>query len=415
MRIIIIGLLVALVTSCESQKKTYKILGNIEEPQNKIANTIAQILNKNLSDSVKAIKGKGSLSNLDLLEGNVADFGIIDNDARYSDKVSSLMPLYPQVLHILHRRNSNPATLRELLLSGKIFAGIDGSGTRRFVNQLIEDLGINPAQLEFVDVFNFFEADVIFSFTDLLTQVELRDLTDFQLFSLDDVENLGKGSLAEGICTRHPQFETYVIPREVYGSFTKQPILTVKVDAVLVCRADLNKTLIYEILELLTENREALQKINPLLYPVTGDFDPRALNFTLHPGARDYLDRYQPTFIEKYADVFSVVLSISLALASSLYTISRWQKAKKKNKIDVFYEKLITIRNEIPSLNEQHEIFILEQSLKDLQAQTIQLVVKEKLLADESFSIFLNLSNIVMEEIRQKIANTPANADKMAH
>ena len=403
MRIIaVLGVLAVALTGCEPNRNVYKILGNIEEPQNEIANTIALVLSKNLADSVQAVPGQGSLSNLNFLEAGAADFGIVDNYSRFSDKVSSLMPLYPQVLHILHRRDKVVTSLRELLLSGKIFAGIEGSGTRIFVGQLIDDLGINRDKLEFVDVFNFFEADVIFSFTDLLTQVELQDLTDFQLFSIDSIENLGKGSLAEGICIRHPQFEPYVIAREVYGSFSSQPVLTVKVDAVLVCRTALGNKLIYNVLEALTENREGLQKINPLLYHVSGEFDSRKLNFALHPGAREYLDRHEPSFVEKYADVFSVVLSISLALASSLYTVSRWQKARKKNKIDVFYEKLIEIRDAIPTMNDLNEILQLEQSLKNLQAQTIQLVVKEKLLADESFSIFLNLSNIVMEEIRKR-------------
>ncbi len=389
---------------CQPQG-SYKILGNIEEPQNEIANTIAFILNTNLTDSIQAIPGRGSMANLDLLEAGEADFGMVDNYSRFSDKVSSLIPLYPQVLHILHRRNKHPSSLHELLLSGKIFGGIEGSGTRRFVDQLILDSGIDRDQLVFVDIFSFFEADVIFSFTDLLTQVELRDLTDFELFSIDAVANFGKGSIAEGICTRYPQFEPYVIAKEVYGSFTKQSVLTVKVDAVLVCRTDLSNELIYKVLVALGENRESLQKINPLLYGVTGDFDSRKLNFALHPGAREYLDRHDPTFVEKYAEVFSVILSIALAFASGLYTLSRWQKARKKNKIDVFYERLIAIRNMI-SLSDTHdEILQLEQSLKDIQAQTIQLVVKEKLLADESFSIFLNLSKIVMDEIRHKSGN----------
>jgi TRAP-type uncharacterized transport system substrate-binding protein len=399
-----LSLLLISVTSCSPENDTFKIVGNIDEPQNEIARTIAIILSKALDDSVSVVPGNGSLASIDSLETGAADFAIVDNFSPYSDKVALLMPLYPQVLHILYKQDRQAATLRELLLSGKIFAGTKESGTYSFVERLAHDLGLAHSQLEFVDVLNIFDADVIFSFTDLLSLDELRDLSDFQLFSIDAVENLGKGSLAEGICTRYPQLEPYVIPKEVYGTFTETPVLTIKVDAVLVCRSTLSNKLIYKTLETITENREDLQRINPLLYRVTTDYDARKFNFRLHPGARNYLNRYEPSFIEKYAEVLSVILTVTLTIASSVYTISRWQKRRKKNKIDVFYEKLIAIRNMIPGTATTDQIAQLEQSLINVQEETIQLVVREKLLADESFSIFLNLSKIVMDEIRQRMA-----------
>ncbi len=388
---------------CRSSDRAYKILGNIEEPQNKIAVTIAEVLRNNSGIDIQAVAGRGSSSNLDSLEAGVADFAIVDNHCRFSSKVSSLMPLYSQVLHILHKRDNNPATLRELLLSGKIFAGIEGSGTHTFVIQLIEDLGLTRGQIQFVDINDIFHADVIFSFTDLLTQNELKDLTDFQMFSIDNVEHLGKGSLAEGICMRHPQFEPFVLSQEVYGPFTEKPILTIKVDAVLVCRNGIDTGLVYDMLTTLSENREVLQNINPQLFNVAGDFDPRRLTIALHQGARNYRDRNEPTLLERYADLFSVILSITFTAGSGIYTLSRWQKARKKNKIDTFYQKVMKIRSTVALSDNPERIMALERNLKSIQEETFQLVVKEKLMADESFSIFLNLSKIVMDEIQSRM------------
>ena len=59
-------------------------------------------------------------------------------------------------------------------------------------------------------------------------------------------------------------------------------------------------------------------------------------------------------------------------------------------------------RKEITLANDQTELARLLKALTSLQEETISLVVQEKLLADESFSIFLNLSKIIMEEIKQK-------------
>jgi hypothetical protein len=159
---------------------------------------------------------------------------------------------------------------------------------------------------------------------------------------------------------------------------------------------------VYSIVSTLAENSQALKNINPLLFNVSADFDPRKLNFTIHPGAKDFLDRHDPSFFEKYADVFSAIISVFVALASSFYTISQWQKSRKKNKIDVFYKELLKHRSRIDIVSSKEEIIDLENSLKKVQEETINLVVKEKLMANESFSIFLNLSKIVMEEIQSR-------------
>lgn len=391
-----------LLQGCQKQSKNYTILGNIEDPQNQIALTISSVLNRHLADSVKVISGVGSLANLDSLELGKADFGIVDNYSRFSDKVSSVLPLYPQLLHILYRKEKSPQSLHELFRMGKIFAGIEGSGTNRFVDELMKDIGIDKSECAFVDVYHFFEADVIFAFTDLLTQEELRDLEGYHLYSIDEVANLGKGSLAEAICTRHPQFEPYVISRDLYGSFTERAILTIKVDAILVCRADLDPTFVYNTIEALSENSQDLKNINPLLYQFSSDFDPRNLSFALHSGSREYLDRNAPSIFERYAELIGVIVTILVTLASTLYTITKWQQQKKKNKIDVYYQRLISIRRKTQVAENFEVLLALKVELQATQEETIDLVTNEKLLADESFLIFLNLSKIVNDEIDKK-------------
>ena len=133
---------------------------------------------------------------------------------------------------------------------------------------------------------------------------------------------------------------------------------------------------------------------------MSADFDPRKLNFTIHSGSKDFLERYNPSFFEKYADVFSAVVTVIVAIASSFYTFTQWQKSRKKNKIDTFYKELLAYRARIVPMETAEELNALQKALKQLQEETINLVVREKLMADESFSIFLNLSKIVMEEIQ---------------
>lgn len=392
------------IASCTSQKESYTILGNIEEPQNEIAVTIASILNHHLDDSLGVTRGLGSMANLDSLEQGRADFAIVDNYSRYSDRIATVIPLYPQVLHILYRHEKHPSSLQELFKLGKIFAGTPESGTYRFVHELMSDLGVDPNSCTFVDVYNFFEADLIFSFTDLLNLEELRDLAGYRLFSIDDVAKLGQGSIVEGICARHPQFEPYIISRDQYGSFTENAILTLKVDAVLVCRSSIDPKFIYRVVKTLAENSQELKRINPLLHKFSGEFDPSTQNFAIHQGTRDFLDRYEPSIFERYAELIGVVVTILVALASSLYTIAQWQRKSKKNKIDVYYHKLIAIRKHVQESTSYQNLDELKAQLQAMQEETVDLVTREKLFADESFLIYLNLSKIVEDEIRLRLS-----------
>lgn len=384
---------------CSSQP-VYHILGNIEDPQNEIAVAISDILNKYTGDSIIVQPGLGSLANLDSLVQGKADLAIVDNFAPYQDSIQSILPIYTQILHILHRADYEPKNLKQLLEGKKVFAGSEASGSWRFIHQLINDQGINPKSIIWVDVLDLFEADVIIGFTDLLSPNELQDLQGYKLYSFNDPTSTA--NFADAICLQHPQFQPYILPQGVYGNFTPSSVQTVSVAAVLVGRANLSKEFVFELIEELQEHKQEIAQINPLLHQFSGDFDPHMLTFTLHEGARQYLDRYSPSFLEKNADLIGIALSIALALASASFSISRWQKTKKKDKIDIYYNKLIELRKKISESPTLEEIHALDHELKAIQEETIGLVTSEKLLADESFSIFLELSRFIRDEIHRK-------------
>lgn len=398
--------IVALVfVRCNPKSETYTFAGSYEEPQNELSRVISTTLTTHLTDSVYVISNVPGSSWVDSLERGTIDFAIADNFSELSDNISSIIPLYSQILHVLHKRDQEYASVEDLLMNKKIYAGSKGSSTYRFVRNLMRHYGVSTRRVTFLGDLQLFEADVIFSFTDLLSNDELRDLGDYKLFSFDDVDQFGKGSLAEGICTIYPQFQPYIISRDVYGDYTETPILTLKVEAVMVGRSTLPNELIYDVVKALDEHKQDINNINPLLYSFSGSFQPSNLNFRLHDGARNYLNRYEPTFLERYAEVFSVIISVFVALASTIFTVGSWQRTRKKNKIDVYYQKIVLIRAEIENIEKASSANALVKAIKNIQEETIELVVKEKLLADETFSIFLNLSKLVTEEIKEKKAS----------
>lgn len=409
MRVLFFFLLLLVFASCRD-KKTFRILGNIEDPQNEIAVSIAKILNESFDDTVVVRPGIGSAANIDsVLEGKV-DFAIVDNYSAYHSSITSVMPVYGQVFHVLHKKDNHPTSLHDLLVNKKVFAGSAGSGSWRLAHQLIEDYEIPSQSVHFVDVLSLFEADVIMLFTDLLSPDELRDLKDYTFFSFDDVKNLGRGSLSEGICVRHPQFAPYVIAKNVYGEFAAQPILTVKVDAVLVCRANLEDDFVYQVIDQLNEHKQEIAAINPLLYRFSGDFDPKDLSFELHKGARRFLARMEPGLLEKNADLIGVIISILFAIASATYSIARWRQ-ERKNEIGIYYNELVKLRKQIVSAVDLQQISLIDLKLKTIQHETIHSSTTKKMMINEWYP-FLNFFEVVSSEISNKEVELARAANK---
>ncbi len=396
-------LLAITLFGCSEKGTTYYIVGDIEDPKNEIAQTIARLFSANSNDEMVVVPSSGRISNLDSLEKGVYDFMVTDNFVAYRSQIQSIVPLYPQILHILYKIADTPVDFRSLVLGKKLYAGMEGSSTQLFVQNLLNDFSIPSDSIKFVDVLTLFDADVLFSFTDLVTSTELKDLKEFQLYSLDEMKNLGFGSVAESICLRYPQFEPYVIPKQAYGSFTENPVLTVSNEAILVGRKSLDDDMVYTLSKIIHENKQAFNAISPLLYHgISENFDIQKLSFSIHSGARRYLERDAPTVLERYAELTGVVITIFIALVSGGFTLLKFKKIRKKDKLDVYYEKLLFIRVKIGELTDTKSLTGLNIHIQDIQHETLELMIQEKLIPDESFSIFQQFAQMVAMELKER-------------
>jgi hypothetical protein len=75
------------------------------------------------------------------------------------------------------------------------------------------------------------------------------------------------------------------------------------------------------------------------------------LKFPIHQGAKDYFERNEPTFLEKYIDVFGFVFTIILALFGGLKSLFVWNKLRKKNRIDEYYKVIIETQDNLIKMN----------------------------------------------------------------
>ena len=120
----------------------------------------------------------------------------------------------------------------------------------------------------------------------------------------------------------------------------------------------------------------------------------------MHPGAVAFLQRNEPTVIERYSGVAEVLVTLIVAAFSGTFAIVRIYRIRRKNRIDRFYLDVIKVRDSVgpDATHDQREAAIAK--IRDLQNQGFELLVNEKLAADESFRIFIELTNDSIEQLR---------------
>lgn len=391
-----------MIGSCQPQQRSYTMIYSEEEPIGTISRTLAKALESNHNIKIELINGVGSQANVDSISLGKADFTITENYMSYQPGVNSLLVFYPQVLHVFYNAKEEPTSFTELVQGKTVFMGNPGSGSYQFMMNLLDFFAVDTSGVHITDD-AFDEIDVFAGFSDILPNSYLIGLEQFKLFSFGDVSQYGKGSLAEAISVKFPKVHPYIIPEKTYAGIAEKPTLTIASNAILVSRADLPETEIYDLVSALFHEKQEFNDISPLIYRgMTEQFDRTTVTFPLHEGARLYLDRDEPGLYERYAEMIGVVFSIMIALVSGGISINRWQKHRKKDRVDVFYKELMDIKNALPTLNLLAGYEHLKR-IKNSQNKAFSMLINEDLEANESFRIYMELSKETINEVKVKM------------
>jgi TRAP-type uncharacterized transport system substrate-binding protein len=391
------------LNGCNPTRTEFTLIYSTDEPIGEISKLLEQILEESFYnvDIILSI-GEGSEANLDSVSSGKIDFTITENHVDYVEGVNTVVVFYPQILHIFYSKNYEPQTFQELVNDKTLYIGKEGSGSYRFMMSLFEFFNIDQSRVVLTSN-PFDDFDVYVGFTDILTNDKLQGLSDFNLYSFDDPSKIGNGSIVEAISLKYPKVQPFIIPEKTYGEMTDKAIATISSDAVLVCRKDLLDLSIQDMISTIFKEKQLFNNISPLIFKsLTENFDRSRLTYPLHNGARVYLDRDEPSFLERYAELFGVILSIAIALISAIISLSKWQTQKKKDRVDVFYKVLIDIKKELHELKTSHDVFIKIKEIKEAQNKAFEMLINEELVANESFRIFMELSKETIQEVQQR-------------
>ncbi|MFC1553361.1 TAXI family TRAP transporter solute-binding subunit [candidate division KSB1 bacterium] len=373
----------------------------------------------------------GSITNCRLLASDSADLAIIQNDTRVDlafpdsgsfpiSEIYSVLPLYPEITYIIYKKGTNPKSLKDLITGRRIGMGPSDSGTARLMREIFSHFGI--ASSDYTPIYTDFYNNVLSDTIDVCCRVTGFDnkriekmlVEGGKLFSLGDSELAGRGSIVDGFCMKYPAAKPFIISKRMYGSEPETPVLTLAVDAVLITRKDMDNDRIYEIIKTILENKHFLTSKDPLFGALTEQFNYYNLTFPLHEGAKMYLERNEPSFIERYAELTGVFLTGVIALCGGVFALYERGKRRKKDKIDRYYMEVISVEKQTDNIVSIEEFQEVIRKVKELRVHAIEQLIAEKLSADESFRIFLTLTNDVINNISLKIKDRSYNkSDKL--
>lgn len=370
-----------------------------------IAERIVELVDEDSGVHINLIPlPEGTTSALDALEAGHGDLAFAPNTGRFREEISTIIPLYPSVLHVVTNKDRPADSLETLLRGAAVYAGPPGSTTRLLASRIVDGLEFAPGDVTFLNDQDV-TPDVIIVYAPIDRDRIMNNplLQDVKWFSFGTPDDIGKGSMVDLAVLVDPRLRPFVIPVGTFGKLTPEPVVTLAVDNMLVAREDLDRSVVYDIYAEILRLRPALFSTRPELYqPIDERVAESNFAFSLHPGALAFLKRDEPTFIERYSGVAEVLVTLMVGVVSGIFAVVKIYRIRRKNRLDEFLVDVIAIRNSLKQESSVDERQAAMASIRTLQDRAFELLVDEKLAADDSFRIFTELSNDTIERIKER-------------
>ena len=405
--------LVAVLAGCNITTTTFTFVYKPEGSNREIMQTMKDVLeNEFYNVSINLEEVDQPIEQLDRLGNGEIDFLLHENYSEYDKKgIATAFLAYPKFLHVFYREDlGSEMNFGELIRGSKIYLEHPNSAEKLILRDLAAFYSVDESQYELTREMS--ECDVILDMSSILTDEFVSRLGGFTLFTFDEVSKFGQGSQAEGISLKLHRLKPYIIPEGTYRHLSESAKLTLEIDMVMLANEDIGTVAVNDLIKTVLRHKQSFVSIDPVLFiGLDEQFDRSRLSYPLHDGARSYLDREEPGFFERYAEVVGVMFSIAVALVTGLISFSKSRVQRKKDRVDVFYKELIDIKNDRTNTLESVKRNI--EQIKRSQNKAFEMLINEELSANESFRIYMELSKETITELRIKRKILKATAHKV--
>lgn len=395
----------AFTVGCENSQTELRLITPASNTDKEIAVELVEMLNHQSAIRVSmSANDAADEAAIEALLAGEADIALVSNNMPYQPGIATVLPFYPTVLHIGYLEGRDASSGENLIRGATVFAGQPGSASRLMFEHIVLRRGLTNEDFTYVTAST--DAPEVFVIFAPVSSEHAKQLSGYKLLSLGSPDDIGRGSIIDTATTLNPQLRPFILPTGIYGDATPGPVVTVAVDMLLVARSDLGASIVYDFVRELVRLRPALASLRPGLFEnLTGEFNSNNSTFILHPGLAAYIDRNEPSVFERYSGVAEVTVTVLIALFSASFAGVRIFRMRRKNRIDMFYTEVIAIRQELETDNTDLTRAAATTKIRALQNKAFAMLVDEKLAADESFRIFVSLSNDVLHDVSAQQEN----------
>ncbi len=197
-----------------------------------------------------------------------------------------------------------------------------------------------------------------------LVQAASRD----RKISFVDVEN------AEAIVARLPRLQVVTMPAETFGGSPKVPdaeVRTVGASYRLMACANLARSVAADVTQHLFELRSAMANVTPAADyfqapAYDGTVGATSARLPIHPGAVDYYEREQQSFIERYETWIYLLAFLGGGIGSALAWIGQRLSRLRRERVEEATDRLLRIRQEAQETTDPARLESLAREIDDL-------------------------------------------------
>jgi hypothetical protein len=401
-RFLLIVLLV--LGGCADHKITLRLGVSPEEPGPTVAEALAEsIRDADIEVSITVLDKPDDL--LAALASETLELALVEEPSSAYPDVATVLPLYPSVLHVIAREATANATLPDAL-GGRVYAGLPGSNGRRLVEELANDFAI--ADFRLLDDPWTETPDVYFVFGGLLSNDAVNQLAGFSLVDPSARNHQAGESIIDAIALKHPNLRPFTLPANVYPALGDESIRTLAITTLLAAGKLVEEDIVYRITQRLIENPRPILSVYPLASAISmKDLDLDSFALPLHDGARRYMNRDRPGFLERHIDLIALITTLVLAAASASIGWTHRRRRARKERIDRYLTALLDVRAKIVAGGAGAGIDRLDR----IEKEVLELVVSEKIEIDSGLVAFLQLSASVRAQQTYALDTRRAAAD----
>ncbi len=176
------------------------------------------------------------------------------------------------------------------------------------------------------------------------------------------------------VLARWPRLQPVTVPAALFGGSPRLPaedVATVGSSYRLMARANLSRSLVAEVTQHLFEMRTALAETVPAAEDVSRpDYedtaDATSARLPIHPGAIDYYEREQETFIERYESWIYLVAILGGGLGSTTAWLRQRLGRIRRERIEVATTRLLELRSEASRETDRGRLAAIASEVDDL-------------------------------------------------